>query len=200
MKECNKCDIYGMRFRRNYEPHQFLEGPTTSRIWIVGLNPAEEQGWEDSSRTITELATCLKDRKSLHPYFKDFKRVSDKLFELFGEEEGVAHTDLVKCSSKKWPPESCTGVKSKAIINNCKDYLIQQILQYKPRLIICNGSAVSAAIERIIVPRAKSETYYRSNVDGVPVIVVQSGFIGRIDNYSRRRLGLEIEGFLNEII
>ncbi len=187
-----------MTFERNYEPHEFIEGSPSSRIWIIGFNPAAEQDWKDSERTSKELENFFSD-EAMPSYFKDFERVSPKLFKLLGQKNGVAHTDLVKCSSKEWPPKTCKGAKSRNIINNCRENLIQQILTYKPSMIICNGAAISKEIEKIIPPTEQQETYYKSIVDDVTVTVVQSGFIGRIDNFSRRRLGIEIETLLEEI-
>lgn len=37
-----------------------------------------------------------------------------------------------------------------------------------------------------------------TNVEGVEMCVVLTGFIGRIDSYSRRRPGVEIEARLDE--
>jgi len=106
MKECNKCKAFGLGFKRNYLPQEFIEGKTNSKIWIIGLNPAAEMNWEDSMRDADDLSIAFEDKSKLPSYFKNFEKVSPVLFNLFGKENGVAHTDLVKCSSKKWPPES----------------------------------------------------------------------------------------------
>ncbi|NOZ74439.1 MAG: hypothetical protein GXO90_03550 [FCB group bacterium] len=196
---CLRCNKFGLVFDRDYSPSQFIEGPLSSKVWIIGINPAAPQDWGDEGRSILELSSHLSANEPLHPYFRDFERVSKSLFDRFGKERGVAHTDIVKCSSKKWPPEACKGKEAKAIVDNCKGYLIKQIIKYKPRLIICNGAIVSSEISRIVKPIHDHYTYYHAQIEDVPVIVVRSGFIGRIDNYSRRRLGIEIDGFLNEI-
>ena len=39
MKICNKCAEYGLKFKRQYNPDEFLEGKPNSLIWIIGLNP-----------------------------------------------------------------------------------------------------------------------------------------------------------------
>lgn len=44
-----------------------------------------------------------------------------------------------------------------------------------------------------------SETAYKSNIYGTEVIVILSGFIGRIDDYSKRRLGYEIESLIKGV-
>ena len=199
MIECNKCQEYGLRFKRNHEPIKSLEGRSSSSVWIIGLNPAMDQDWIDE-RSESDLNNYFDDPSKLSSYFKDFERVSPKLFSLFGKEDGVAHADLVKCSSKKWPPDTCKGSKAKnEVVANCKGYLIEQIAKYKPKMIICNGAPISHEIQSILKPVDKNETYYTTESDGLKVIVVLSGFIGRIDNFSRRRLGLEIEGLLEEL-
>jgi len=200
MIECRECQAFGLRFKRNYEPVQFLEGRPTSIAWIIGLNPAVDQDWVDS-RSESDLHEYFNDTTTLHPYFKDFENVSPELFKMLGKDNGVAHTDLIKCSSKKWPPDTCKGKKAKIVITNCKKYLIEQIVKYKPKLIICNGAPVSKEILSIIKPPIKKvETYYTGQIGGARVTVVLSGFIGRIDNYSKRRLGVEIEYLFNKII
>ena len=78
--------------------------------------------------------------------------------------------------------------------------LEQQLKIYKPKIIICNGAAVSEFMLQFIPPisYSKEQTSYWSNIDGDEVCVVLSGFIGRIDNYAKRRLGIEIEVRLQE--
>lgn len=198
MIECSKCQEYGLSFKRHYNPAKFLEGRTSSSVWIIGLNPAMDQDWVDP-RNESNLNAYFDDPSTLSRYFQDFKKVSPRLYSLFGKENGIAHTDMVKCSSKKWPPDSCRGKDAKKVIGNCKDYLINQIAQYKPKMIICNGAPISHEIQTILKPIKKTETYYITQIDKVKVIVVLSGFIGRIDNYSRRRLGLEIEALLEKV-
>jgi len=199
MNQCNKCHEYGLQFNRSYKPEEFLEGKVNSDVWIVGLNPGQEEAWTDEPRNVDDLADCFNDLEDIHSYFKDFKKVSPKLFAKFGKNNGVAHTDLVKCSSKNWPPKLCKGIKNqRQLINNCKGYLEQQIDLHKPKMIICNGAPVSHQIKEILqINKWLSDTSYESDRgDGTKVVIVLSGFIGRIDDFSKRRLGYEIEGLL----
>ncbi|MDO8548821.1 MAG: hypothetical protein Q7S39_01540 [Ignavibacteria bacterium] len=72
----------------------------------------------------------------------------------------------------------------------------KQIEVYKPKMIICNGADVCRRIKEIIHPISEvkgTDTYYIGEINGSKVTIVLSGFIGRIDNYSKRRLGKEIE-------
>jgi uracil-DNA glycosylase family 4 len=198
---CNKCSELGLKFNRRYKPEDFLEGKPSSKIWIIGLNPANKVDWQDIERAKSDLPEYFKNLDRVHPYFKNFKKVSPKLFDLFGQELGVAHTDLIKCSSEKWPPENCKGKKAQTVIANCKPYLLEQIKIHKPSLIICNGAPVSHEIQ-MALPMSKkiSDTAYESKIDkNTTITVILSGFIGRIDNFSKRRLGYEIEGLMEEL-
>lgn len=201
MYECNKCEEYGLRFHRAYQPVEFIEGKRSSLVWIVGLNPAADQDWVDH-RTSVDLQSHFDDHSKMHGYFKDFKVISADLFEKFGKEFGTAHTDIVKCSSRSFPPESAKGKKAARVISNCLGYLKEQIRQHKPKLIVCNGAEVSKFMLEFLPPPdnyKKTETSYWSSIDGAQICIVLSGFVGRIDNYAKRRLGIEIEARLSQI-
>lgn len=133
MSVCSKCKKYGLRFKRNYKPVEFIEGRKNSRVWIVGLNPAAAQDWVDS-RTTEDLEKHFDDLNMIHGYFKDFKSVSKFMLRFLP------------------PPSDHTA----------------------------------------------AQTSYWSNINDVSVCVVLSGFIGRIDNFAKRRLGVEIEARLRE--
>lgn len=201
MHECTKCHEFGMNFKRGYQPVDFIEGKKDSNVWIVGINPANDQSWVDN-RTAKDLEEYFDDLNSIHGYFNDFKSVSESVFERFGKNGGTAHTDLVKCSSKSFPPETAKGKRAVAVISNCKGFLIDQIKTHKPKIIVCNGAEVSKFMLDFLPPPSghkKGQTSYWSNIDGFNICVVLSGFIGRIDNYAKRRLGIEIEARLHEL-
>lgn len=194
---CERCKhLGGYRFDRRYSPDEFLEGKRSSKVWIVGLNPAWDMG-ENHDSTRDELENYFVPGKRFYRYFEDFRHVSEQLYNGFGQEGGTAHTDIVKCGSKRFP----SGKRGAELVHHCADYLKRQITQYKPRLIICNGSPVSHYVQKEF-PRiddpSDTPTSYWTSVDGVEMCVVLTGFIGRIDNYSRRRLGVEIEARLVE--
>jgi uracil-DNA glycosylase len=198
MCECTKCKEHKFGFKRKYQPCEFIEGKKDSRVWIVGLNPAEEPDWVDD-RTITEREKFLNlnDWHSIPSYFKDFRSVSTLVFEKFGKDLGTAHTDIVKCSSRAFPK----GKVAHALIKNCKGFLEEQIKTYKPRIIVCNGVLVSKFMLEFLRPPhdyTNGQTSYWSEIDGFKICVVLSGFIGRIDNFAKRRLGMEIESRLCE--
>ena len=201
MHTCEKCLEYRLRFERIYEPHEFIEGNRKARIWIIGLNPAQDLDWKDD-RDALQLLTYFDDESKVHSYFKQFKKVSEVLYSLLGRHQGVAHTDLIKCSSNSWPPEGVSSPGRKKIIENCTKHLQQQLNNFSPKIIICNGSEVSAEIKRLLPPpdgTPTNATSYRHTTDERDVVVALSGFIGRIDNYSKRRLGLEIESILAKV-
>ena len=198
MATCAECREFGLQFARAYAPEEFIEGDRGARVWIVGLNPAQDPDWQDP-RSAEDLLAYFDDESRVHGYFKQFKAVSPKLYGLLGKQGGAAHTDLVKCSSMSWPPENVTTSGRGRIIANCSRYLQSQLASRAPELIICNGSEVSSEIKRLLPPAAGTPADATSYVhlgSKHRIAVVLSGFIGRIDNYSRRRLGKDIEVLL----
>jgi len=205
MKVCDKCREYGLNFKRPYDVAEFVEGYPDSPVWIIALNPGVETTWEDT-RSGEKLASTFHDlvhdlaRKN--SYFRNFSRVSEWLYSRLGKSGGVAHTDLVKCSSPSWPPSGCSGSDVNQIVANCTPFLHEQLTRFKPRIVICNGADVCLYIKTAIPPDkpiGNSTTSYRGHVDGVEIWVVLSGFIGRIDNYARMRLGAEVERIAEQI-
>lgn len=196
MSICDRCSSFGLRFERQYAPQDFLEGDPNSKIWVIGLNPKQDVAWIDP-RQISELRNYFHGDVKVHAYFERFRNVSEKLYSLFGRVEGAAHTDLVKCASSCWPPTKMSPRSKAEVISNCVSYLEQQIETYRPELIVCNGAEVSSEIRRFLQPPSdtlgNATSYVHTREDGSKVSVVLSGFIGRIDNYARRRLGIEIE-------
>lgn len=194
MNVCEKCEALGVTYRRTYAASEFLEGYSDSPIWIVGINPAEDPSWNDG-RSLELLKTGFSGLSRQVPYFRNFSRVSSWLHSQIGQPQGVAHTDLVKCSSKSWPPPGCSGKAARDVVSNCSPFLVEQIMRFRPKLIVCNGSEVSTFIQSVLHPSEPLDgaTSYRSTVGEAVVWVVLSGFIGRIDNFARARLGAEIE-------
>lgn len=205
---CTKCQDHGLSFyARHIEPHQYIEGNPQADVWIIGLNPRNEVGTIEE-RTPSEFEHFDPD---CHPYFSDFKKVSAKLYENWKSATGrVAHTDLVKCFANTFPPDTDSKrnrkrIKVDQIVDNCSEYLQRQIREAKPKLLICNGSAVCWEMIRLFPPDVedydpKTLTSYRAsqNSNGAdhPFWIVLSGFIGRIDDRNKRRLGKEIEEIL----
>ena len=79
--------------------------------------------------------------------------------------------------------------------------LLRQLRRYRPRTIVGGGAKVRSFTQQV-APRSEPlqrRTCYVSNVAGVDVLAALSGFIGRIDNYSRARHGAEIERIAKRI-
>lgn len=179
-------------------PDQWIEGDPESPIWIIGLNPKTPKNPDvELNLSSDQLRNDFSTRAKNVSYFRDFSRVSLKLFSALGLEKGVAHTDIVKCDSTEWPPKGVSSDDVMLIERSCANYLESQIRAHKPKLLICNGSSVSTYIKALLKhqdkPNDEAETFFKSDKYGYPMQVILCGFIGRIDNYSKRRLGKEIE-------
>ncbi|MDP1612832.1 MAG: hypothetical protein Q8M11_17400 [Sulfuritalea sp.] len=189
--------MHDFQFDRSYSPEEFIEGKPNSLVWIVGLNP-KNGGEGPDNRSLADLEDHFCNLDTVHPYFRDFRIVSESMYNGFGKNCGTAHTDIVKCASKSFPGGRIRAV----LIENCKPYLEVQLRRHKPKVIVCNGADVSKFMLAFIPPQqslAAFETSYWATFGGAPVCVVLSGFIGRIDNYAKRRLGAEIERRVCEI-
>lgn len=57
MKVCNKCAEYGLKFKREYNPDEFLEGKPNSLIWIIGLNPKKDKRFKLPRAYVIALTT-----------------------------------------------------------------------------------------------------------------------------------------------
>lgn len=194
-KDCNKCkELTGMYFKRQYSPIDYLHGKRNSKVWIIGINPYGDIGQNDNEETIDKLI----DFKIDNSYFKDFENVSKCIFDALGKENGVAHTDLIKCFSTCFPPINLNKNDLYTILCNCRVYLKEQLDLYKPKVIICNGKHVVWHVEQLVPPNEDFGTFYYGNLP-YKTIVFRSGFIGRIDNYAKRRLGKEIEKALIDL-
>lgn len=211
-RHCTSCPAFRpesgcdqLRYRpKSVEPEDWIEGDPKSPIWIIGLNPKTSTNPDvEMNLSSDQLRNEFMKRANDVSYFRDFSRVSLKLFSALGREKGVAHTDIVKCDSAKWPPEGVSSEDVMLIEKSCANYLESQIRAHKPTLLICNGSSVSAYIKALLTPQDKSieeaETFFKSDKYGYPIHVILSGFIGRIDNYSKRRLGKEIEQHIDTL-
>jgi hypothetical protein len=200
---CDKCKRYGFEFRskHNISPVDFIDGNVNVDIWIIGLNPKNKVGHIEER--------SLDDFKSFNPnghhYFRDFRKVSERLYKNWERpDRNIAHTDLVKCFSDTFPPANEGNGKrnQRQIVDNCVEFLKEQILTSKPKLIICNGSPVCWEMIRIFPPRQTYDldclTSYYTSIDNHQFWIVLSGFIGRIDNRNKRRLGMEIEKLIEK--
>ncbi len=140
--KCDSCKDLGLTFySTTVSPDEYIEGNVDAKIWIVGLNLKADIG-KIETRTKQEFKDFNPD---IHPYFHDFKKVSEKLYKNWqSADNNVAHTDLVKCFSQTFPPSlGSKNIDKEKIINNCKRHLFNQIKKHKPKIIICNGTKMS---------------------------------------------------------
>jgi hypothetical protein len=193
---CDRCGAFGLSYCRRYSPEDYVEGRLDSRIWIVGLHPKGEPGWNDP-RDAQELSRCFEGR--VHPYFRDFERVSPLLYSLLGRDGGAAHVNVVKCYTNRFPPRSLGIAAAEQIVRNCRPYLAAQLRTYCPQVIVCNGAPVCEVISEVIPPVDHRGTSYAGRFEGREVTVILSAFMGRLDNYSKLRLGQEIGSQLEHL-
>lgn len=207
---CDKCIKFGLGFySTNIQPHEYIEGKKNADIWIIGLNPKDEIG-KIEKRTLIDFENFDPD---CHPYFHDFKKVSSLLYNNWKSQNSrIAHTDLVKCFSPSFPPklyENNKKIKSDLIIDNCVPHLKLQLKQNKPKLIICNGTDVCWQMIKLFPPKLNEDeslrniTSYKASINfgnNIPhsFWIILSGFIGRIDDRNKRRVGKEIEEILSK--
>ncbi|MDP2859191.1 MAG: hypothetical protein Q8P50_14600 [Bacillota bacterium] len=169
----------------------------------MGLNPLGEPKAQDVEALENQFGPAVRDNerpgknRTLKDtrYFRRFRGVSQRLYDLLGRESGVAHTDLVKCSSKRF----LFGRAAEGMIANCLPFLEAQLTRYHPRLVLCNGADVVAAVGRIVGRGPTSdETSYTVTHDGHEITLVCSGFIQRLDRHAQRRLGREVEAYMDQ--
>ncbi len=194
---CERCVRYRLKFQRKYSPKQYFAGYISSDVWIVGLNPKNDVNCVDP-RSKEDLRAYFSNKEDVHHYFRDFRSVSERLFSMLGQPAGAGHTDIVKCFSNKFPP-TASSREAREIIANCRPYFEAQLQQHCPKMIICNGRKVCEVIKNIIPLSDDHETYYSGRFRDHAVSVMLSGFIGRIDNFAKRRLGKEIESLLEAL-
>lgn len=205
--ECPLCKAANLVFESNYySPADFIVGKKSSKIWIIGINPKKEK--DDlilHNKPKIELENYFKDMsdKKIHSYYEDFKKVSNRLYELIEKDE-IASTDIVKCFSEK-KPEAIS-------FKNCIGYFKQQIetqlqLNSMPKILICNGAPICDEISKILPLKTRGEHKSEHNeihtaqtirFHDYEITVIFSGFIGRIDDYAKRRLGKEIETYMDK--
>ena len=129
---CDKCKSYGFEFRSKYNisPTDFIDGNVDADIWIIGLNPKNKVGHIEE-RNLNDFKLF---NPNGHPYFRDFSKVSKRLYKNWERPDGnIAHTDLVKCFSDSFPPKNGDNGKNnqRHIVDNCVEFLKKQLLYIK---------------------------------------------------------------------
>src|SRR4030042_3719771 len=167
----------------------FLQGNPQSKIWVIGLNPHTEDSIAKRPDKFEDYIVDMREyfaAGNVHSYFKDFRYVLGPNWKKEFH-ESVATLDLVKCASAGY------NKFVKAAEQQCGGFLERQIEVFKPELIICNGAPVCNWFRRNCDIRDQGITATSVRPLGRHAFtVVFSGFIGRIDNYARLRLGREV--------
>ncbi|MFX0066982.1 MAG: uracil-DNA glycosylase family protein [Candidatus Hermodarchaeota archaeon] len=199
--ECNKCS--SLNIERN--PSKgiiplFGEGDPNNPLWIVGLNPKlEEEGMivPDNEKSFTKYLKVerayFNNMKTSHSYFKDFKHIFGPKWESIFKKH-IFYTDLVKYGSPNFKE-----IKKPAI-KNCEIFLLEQIKAFTPRIIFCNGTPVVDWFkEHFTIKDNENNTQGELFLKDNKLSLIYSGFIGRIDNYARRRIKPELINLLKSI-
>lgn len=166
-----------------FDPMEAIEGDPASPVWVVGLNP-REAGDPKRPRPRPEFnAMTWVDPDPTHVHFRRVGAVigqdwADVLF-LPG---GVAHTDTVKCASRRFD-EAAQGA-----VQHCIGFLLRQIEVHKPKVLL----VVSSQASRAVAQAAGFADDQASGVWATPTWtchVVLSGYTSpRQDRYARSRL------------
>jgi uracil-DNA glycosylase len=193
---CRKCDL---DVKINPEAGIipiYGENDPSKPIWIVGLNPKLNKDGTHHPVEATETFQAYIDHqltyfggdKELHPYYRRFQHI-------FGSNwreiirDNVFHTDIVKC------PSVTFGKKETKAIPICKEFLQKQITLNTPKIIFCNGRNIVNWFEDKYEGEIQLN-YWRTGgelkINGQIVHLIYSGFINRIDNIAKRRIGKEV--------
>lgn len=138
-----------------YPPVYSFGDPQGKEILIVGQNPSCSEytghflldGFDIEKRRQSQLAYF--ERQRPYKFFDELGRffdgeVKNKIQYVKTPWEKIGFVDLVKCPTKakdgQWSKLSPT--QKKYIINNCQDYIIEQLSLYSPKVIIAYGAGV----------------------------------------------------------
>lgn len=169
-----------------FSPALAIEGDPKSPIWIVALNPRGDPPKADAPRPLVNTATWGEP----NPRAKHFRRLRGLVGDDWHSEllmpEGIAHTDLVKCGSPGFDDAA------KSAVDFCKDYLLAQVLEHRPRLLLVLSSDASRVVaEEAHMPAGATEGYWRTTGSSVnhDCLVLLSGYSSpRQDRFAKARL------------
>ena len=153
---CVKCKKEGFSDFLPYPPVYSFGNPAEKKIIVVGQNPSSREyitGFLSKSPDIEErrmFQLSYFDRRN-YAFFKKLEKFFDgQVKEIISWKkspwEKVGYLDIVKCPTKaadvrgqwsKIPPRV-----QEAIVNNCQDYLKEQLQMYMPLVVIAYGADV----------------------------------------------------------
>ena len=187
--ECKRCEQFLADRSKGIRPI-FMEGNFGGKIWVVGLNPKLEREGEVLN-DFDSYITKWQNSEFRHPFFKKVQFIFPEGVK-WGRD--VAHVDLVKCATK--------GINKDfgKLVSKCGHFLKRQIRAAKPKLIIADGIPVCQWFKNQKWGEAKqNDTSILFSFDDFETLVVLSGFIGRIDQYSKARLKQEFQRAIEEL-
>jgi uracil-DNA glycosylase len=154
---CVKCKDQSFGYAVKYYPIISFGDPENKPIAVVGLNPSTRE-YED--KYVSDSASNKERHRSQLNYFKKkpytfFKNlakyfdnpVRSKLGWVRFPWEKVGYLDIVKCPVRAYPKAgsqwgSISPMERKAIISKCSPYLIIQLEQLEPKLVMAYGADV----------------------------------------------------------
>jgi len=149
---CIKCKQVLGKAVRHYPVYAFGD-PSGRPIVVVGLNPSDKEYENDhlssgpslDVRHNTQLH-YFDDPEKVHGFFHEVERffqgeVKEKLQWEKSPSERVGYLDLVKCPTiPSWT--DLERAQQRQLVENCEGYLIEQLEQYTPKMIIAYGRDV----------------------------------------------------------
>ncbi len=155
---CTKCHK-NYSLMQKYRPVYSFGELDHKPIWVVGINPSyvEYNGMNGCMPYLSNSGNIIERRCSQLDYFRKpsyrFFKPIEKLFELVGVkdkvvkwttnlwEEKIGFVDLVKCVTKvdngQW--SKLKDNQKGDLIANCEPYLKNQLIIYKPKLLVAYG-------------------------------------------------------------
>ena len=175
--ECPMSENYGIP---DFDPTEAIEGYASSPIWVIGINQKTTPERHISGKP---SPTTWKDTDPDAPHFRRLKQVlGDEWYPHLFKLGGIAHTDLLKCGSPGYTKVEISSVP------HCRDFLIEQVCKYKPKLLLIVSSAASRFISETAMLNGKTEGVWKYKSDE-ECFVVFSGYTGpRQDRFAKYRL------------
>ena len=88
--------------------------------------------------------------------------------------EKVGYLDIVKCPTrigrKQW--SGLNRIQKNELVSNCENYLIEQLRQIKPKIVLAYGASVCKWFERKTKYKYKPKTTSIININGLDLRVI----------------------------
>ena len=183
--KCKKCPMPKKWGIPNFDPANAVEGDSKSAIWIVGLSPKTDES-EHQLNSGSNPFTWANRFKAVNkvPHFLRLKSVlGDSWFKRLLQPDGIAHTDIVKCASPVG-----FGKEHKGAVAYCAEFLLHQIREHRPKLLLVLSSDASRLISKEAKFKADA-TEGHWKINGETCHVLLSGYTSdRQERYAKLRL------------